>query len=183
MIPLHATKTSVYLFDLCDIDFSVYNFFLWYFPGKVFCSVCNKRCKGDTLKIEERFIHHKCFQCASESILHLRDSTPPFLFSYHKNVKKICRKEGFSYESNVSIARTIIRAHLVSLVKPVMPMSKAKLWRFLGKHFTRTVSGAVHVGTFCSRYAVLHLCAALFTYPSFLSLYHLGSGLLLACYR
>ncbi|KAF7257258.1 hypothetical protein EG68_06017, partial [Paragonimus skrjabini miyazakii] len=31
--------------------------------GKVFCAVCHKRCKGDILKIEQQFVHHKCFQC------------------------------------------------------------------------------------------------------------------------
>ncbi|TPP63407.1 Actin binding LIM protein family member 2 [Fasciola gigantica] len=44
----------------------LYNFLLFfpsYLTGKVFCSVCNKRCKGDTLKIEEKFVHHKCFHC------------------------------------------------------------------------------------------------------------------------
>ncbi|KAF5403580.1 Villin-2, partial [Paragonimus heterotremus] len=33
------------------------------FSGKVFCAVCHKRCKGDILKIEQQFVHHKCFQC------------------------------------------------------------------------------------------------------------------------
>ncbi|KAH8878498.1 Actin-binding LIM protein 1 [Schistosoma japonicum] len=30
---------------------------------KVYCTVCNKRCKGDVLKIEQQFVHYKCFQC------------------------------------------------------------------------------------------------------------------------
>nr|CAH8851655.1 unnamed protein product [Trichobilharzia regenti] len=30
---------------------------------KVYCTVCHKRCKGDVLKIEQQFIHYKCFQC------------------------------------------------------------------------------------------------------------------------
>ncbi|CAL8105875.1 unnamed protein product [Calicophoron daubneyi] len=31
--------------------------------GKVYCAVCHKRCKGDVLKVEKQFLHHKCFQC------------------------------------------------------------------------------------------------------------------------
>ncbi|VDP34706.1 unnamed protein product [Schistosoma mattheei] len=30
---------------------------------KVYCTVCHKRCKGDVLKIEQQFVHYKCFQC------------------------------------------------------------------------------------------------------------------------
>ncbi|EUB59730.1 Actin-binding LIM protein 2 [Echinococcus granulosus] len=32
-------------------------------PGKVLCAICNKRCRGTVLKIEDHYLHKLCFKC------------------------------------------------------------------------------------------------------------------------
>lgn len=35
-------------------------------PGKVSCAICNKRCRGTVLKIEDYYLHKLCFKCQSK---------------------------------------------------------------------------------------------------------------------
>ncbi|VDM30206.1 unnamed protein product [Hydatigera taeniaeformis] len=49
--------------DGCPCALSIYVQFVLCPPGKVSCAICNKRCRGTVLKIEDHYIHKLCFKC------------------------------------------------------------------------------------------------------------------------
>ena len=40
--------------------------FIYLFSGKVFCAVCHKACKGQAIRLNDKYLHVDCFKCFGE---------------------------------------------------------------------------------------------------------------------
>ncbi|VDK23483.1 unnamed protein product [Taenia asiatica] len=93
-------------------------------PGKVSCAICNKRCRGTVLKIEDHYLHKLCFRCHNVLYPAVTEFVRELLL---QSVERPWTKRISNFVTNVSTVLRTIGRNIPSNVLHVAILWKVKL--------------------------------------------------------